>query len=254
MITGDFHTHTVYSHGKGTILENALQAKEKGMKQLAITDHSFCHSYVAMKRDKLDEMKEKIKEAEKETGLKIYLGVEANFTSTKGDVDVTEQDLEKLDILLVGFHRFVKSSFKDKFLFFLPNMILGKKAPKSVKKRNTEILLKALDKYPIDILVHPTYKMPFDMKIVAKKLKETNTLVELNTTKLCLTFEEVKILVDEGVNFIINSDAHKPENVGNVQEAVSFAEKFNIPKKQIVNSNKTPTFKKFRKMVKTEKE
>ncbi|MDD3397229.1 MAG: PHP domain-containing protein [Clostridia bacterium] len=247
MITGDYHTHTIYSHGKGTILENAQEAKKIGLKQLAITDHSFSHSFVAVKRDKLDEMREKINEAEKITGLKIYLGIEANFVSTNGDVDVNEDDLAKLDILLVGFHRFVKSSLKDKFLFFLPNMIFGKKSSKSLKKRNTETLIKALEKYPIDILVHPTYKMHFDIKKVAKKLKETNTLIELNTTKLCLTQKAVKILIDEGVNFIINSDAHIPANVGKVQPAIDFAEKFNIPKERIVNLNKTPIFKKFKK-------
>ena len=37
----DYHTHTVYSHGTGSVLENALIAKEKGLKEIAITDHGF---------------------------------------------------------------------------------------------------------------------------------------------------------------------------------------------------------------------
>lgn len=247
MITGDYHTHSKYSHGKGTILENTLEAKKAGLKQIAITDHGFGHFFFAIKRDKLDEMREKIKEAEAETGLKIFLGVEANFASTKGDIDVNDEDLSKLDILLVGHHRFVKSSFKDKLIFFLPNMILGKRAPKCVIRRNTNTVLKALEKHPIDILTHLTYQMPLDIRQVAKKAKETGTLIELNTTKLCLTPEEVKILIEEGVDFIINSDAHTPANVGKVQPAIEFAKKHNIPKERIANFNKIPIFKKFRK-------
>ena len=41
LLTGDYHTHTVYSHGKGTVLENALRAKEIGLQEIAITDHGF---------------------------------------------------------------------------------------------------------------------------------------------------------------------------------------------------------------------
>lgn len=247
MITGDYHTHTIYSHGKGTILENAFEAKRVGLKELAITDHGFGHLFFAVKRDKLDEMREKINEAEAETGLKILLGLEANFVSTKGDVDINEKDLSKLDILLVGHHRFVKSSFKDKFIHFLPNMIFGKKAPKCVVKRNTETILKAMEKYPIDIITHLTYQMPLDIRKIAKKAKETKTYIELNTTKLCLTKKELDILIEEKVDFIINSDAHTPKKVGKVQPALEFAKRFNIPKARIANLDKIPTFKKFQK-------
>ncbi|MFR6641738.1 MAG: PHP domain-containing protein [Christensenellales bacterium] len=40
---GDYHTHTYYSHGKGTIEDNVRAAAEKGLKQIAITDHGFRH-------------------------------------------------------------------------------------------------------------------------------------------------------------------------------------------------------------------
>ena len=43
LLTGDYHTHTPYSHGKNTVDENAAQAAANGLKEIAITDHGFRH-------------------------------------------------------------------------------------------------------------------------------------------------------------------------------------------------------------------
>ena len=39
----DWHTHTVYSHGKGTIEDNVKVAIEKNLTSIAITDHGPGH-------------------------------------------------------------------------------------------------------------------------------------------------------------------------------------------------------------------
>lgn len=246
-IQGDYHTHTVYSHGKGTILENAKSAKEKGLKEIAITDHGFGHLLFAVKRNKINEIKENIKIAEKETGIKIYFGVEANFTSINGDIDVSEKELEQLDILLVGHHRFVKSKFVDKFKLFLPNMFCRNRASKKIKERNTNTILKAMDKYPIDILTHLNFQMPTNIRQIAKKAKQTSTYIELNEQKMCFSAEEIKILIEEKVMFVINSDAHCPQKVGVVNKSYETIKKFDIPLEQVANLNKLPIFKKIKR-------
>ena len=65
VILGDYHTHTIYSSGKrnskhatGTILENALIAKEKGLTEIAITDHGFSHKLYGLQRKNLQKMRE----------------------------------------------------------------------------------------------------------------------------------------------------------------------------------------------------
>jgi putative hydrolase len=88
VIFGDYHTHTPYSHGKGTILENAMIAKQKGLKEIAITDHGFNHKLYGSNRNDLLTMRDECVEAEKLTGVKVLLGVEANFISNKGEIDL----------------------------------------------------------------------------------------------------------------------------------------------------------------------
>ena len=53
ILTADYHTHTVYSHGKGKIIENALVAKEKGLKQIGISDHGFAHPAFGLTKRKI---------------------------------------------------------------------------------------------------------------------------------------------------------------------------------------------------------
>ena len=100
VIFGDYHTHTIYSggrfnvkHATGTILENAMMAKQKGLKQIAITEHGFSHKLYGVKRKNIDKMRKEIDEAKKTTGIDILLGIEANIISSEGDVDLTDEDI-----------------------------------------------------------------------------------------------------------------------------------------------------------------
>ena len=40
-ILADYHTHTIYSHGKGTIEDNVKVAISKGIETLGISDHEL---------------------------------------------------------------------------------------------------------------------------------------------------------------------------------------------------------------------
>ena len=244
-ILGDYHTHTTFSHGKGTVKDNAVNAKNAGLKEIAIADHGFGHLLYGMKRKDLPALKAETLKAEKETGIKIYLGVEANFTSLQGDIDVTEKDLESIQILLVGHHRFVKSSWKDKFKFFIPNM-LGVKSKNQVL-RNTTALCLAMDKHPIDVLTHLKHDCAIDLEKVAKKAVETNTYIELNASKMLFTKEELLMMAKLGVKFVINTDAHKPEKVGKAENVIKTIKEYGLPMESIANLNGLPKFKRVKR-------
>ena len=177
MHLSDYHTHTQYSHGKDTVLDNALEAKAKGFKEIAITDHGFNHMAYGVLRKCLPELKNDIKEAEEQTGVKVYLGVEANIISFDGDVDIKQEDFDYVEFLVVGFHSLV--SCPSFFSFILSNILANanNKVSEERIRKNTEAYVKAVHKYPIDIISHLNYICKVNCYEVAKACAETNTYI-----------------------------------------------------------------------------
>ena len=251
LLIGDYHTHTNFSrnnHGKNTILENAVLAKSKGLKEIAITDHGYGHIFYGVKRKKVGQALQEIEEAKNITGINILHGVEANFISCDGTLDIKDGDYEKLDILLAGFHELVwTKTIKDFFVLILPNMLLKNFKPSKKRvERNTQTILNALNKYDIDVITHLGHKMPVDIKPIAELAKEKGTYIELNGSKCNFTDSEMKILLESGVKFIVNSDAHKSLDVGKCDRAINYIVKYGI-EDRVVNLNDLPKFKKVRR-------
>ena len=247
ILFGDYHTHTKYSrhnHGKGTVLENASVALDKGLKQIAITDHGFNHIFYGVRRKDIPSVKEDILNAKEVTGIDILLGVEANLISCDGNIDIEEKDFEFLDILLMGQHRMVKTTKVSDFNKIVIANALGSPYKPSTERlnRNTTAFLKALDKYPIDVITHLNYGCPTDTLAVARLAKEKGTLIELNGKRINFTDEELEIMASEGVRFIVNSDAHSPDRVGECNNALNLIFRLGLPISQIVNIDKLPKF------------
>jgi len=251
LLFGDYHTHTTYSrhnHGKGTVLENASVAADKGLKQIAITDHGFNHTFYGIRRRNIPQLQEDILNAKEITGVDILLGVESNIISLDGHVDIKEEDYEFLDILLMGYHRMVNTnSMKDKILLNWANSFDFIFRPSKERiNRNTTAFLKTLDKYPIDVITHLNYGFQTDTIAVAKMAKQKGVYVELNGKRINFTEEEIEIMKSEGVKFIVNSDAHTPERVGEVNNGMNLIYKYDIPLSQVANIDKLPKFHKKR--------
>ncbi|MSS42576.1 PHP domain-containing protein [Anaerosalibacter bizertensis] len=240
-IIGDYHTHTIYSHGKGTIRDNVEEAFKKGLKEIAICDHGPGHFTYGIKREDIKKMRKEIDELNKEfqpKGLKILLGVEANIIRYDGTIDVDDEIIEFLDILLLGYHfGALPGTFKDGYKLYILNF-LSKAIPKvrkNVMEMNTLALIKAMDRYPIDIITHPGSKVYVDIRRLARKAKEKDIALEINSSHSHLTVEEIELALEEDVYFYINSDAHSPENVGNLENGIERALKGKVPVDRIKN-------------------
>lgn len=241
-IYGDYHTHTIYSHGKGTIRDNAEEAYIKGLKEIAICDHGPGHVGYGIKRSNLKVMREEIDELNLEfepKGLKILLGVEANLIGYDGTIDVKKEDLKYLDILLLGYHfgampRNPIDFYKLYIFNGLSKLFSGLKD--KAMKMNTDALIKAMDRYPIDIITHPGSKVYVDIKRLAREAREKGTALEINSSHSHLTVDEIEIALREGVNFYIGSDAHRPEDVGNFEKGIKRAKLVKVPVERIINA------------------
>jgi putative hydrolase len=238
----DYHTHTIYSHGKGTIRENVEEAVRKGLKEIVISDHGPGHFTYGVKIKNLKKMREEIDELKKEyNNIEIKLGVEANLISCDGDIDVKKEDIKLFDKLLVGYHNgAIPGSVPDFYKLFIRNW-LSKIIPPlrdSNRKIITRAMINAINRYNIDIITHPGAKADMDTKDLARAAAKRETLLEINASHEFMTVEYVKIAMKEGVKFVIDSDAHRPQDVGNFEKGIRIAENAGLPVERIANAVK----------------
>ncbi len=235
----DYHTHTIYSHGKGTIEDNVREAVNKGLKGIAITDHGPGHITYGVRRKKFEIMRSEIENLKKKyTDIEIKLGIEANIIHSNGQIDVSKEELQYFDIVLAGYHYGV---FGKQFIrsgaIHLSNFMTTRtgRMIKKLKKTNTEAIVKALYNHNIYILTHPGSKGYVDIREIAKACADNHTLMEINNSHRHLTVEEIKEAAQEDVSFIIDSDAHSPEKVGGYEAGLKRAQDAGLPLERIVN-------------------
>jgi putative hydrolase len=144
-------------------------------------------------------------------------------------------------MLLVGFHKgAMPKSIKDGYNLYFKNY-LAKRFPslrEECRKRNTQAMIKAINKYDIDIITHPGEYIDIDTKELARAAAKRGTALEINSSHGFLSVEYVKIAMEEGVNFVIDSDAHRPEDVGNFEKGIRVAEEAGLPVDRIINAVK----------------
>ncbi len=232
VLINDYHTHSVFSHGVGTVLDNAIVAKEKGLNELGICEHGPRHASGLKNADDFKKLKQACIEAENQTGVKVLCGIESNVLDKNGNCDFKDK-IESLDYVAVGMHCKVKT--KPSFFWYL--FFRRKIFPNTKKqiKKNTQVILNVIEKNKkyVDIFTHPTRQFKTDIVKVAKAMKEADILFELNTRSCNITEDEIKKIAETGVKFIIGSDAHRPSRVGELTEKVEPLLK-HIDKSQIV--------------------
>ncbi len=229
----DLHTHTTYSHGSGSILDNARVAHEKGMHMVGIADHGPGHLFYGIKIKDVPKMRADIEEARKLfPKLEIKLSVEANIASPSGILDLSEDEKKLFDYIIAGYHF---GAFGDHPMKAF-KMCLGSKFQAfSDKAYNTDVIVKALYENDIKLLTHPGDKIVVEMKEIARACAATGTLLEINDHHNGLSAENIEIAAKYNVYFVISSDAHAPQNVGNFDEALKRAEMVGLPLERIIN-------------------
>ena len=250
VLTADYHTHTPFSHGKNTVLENAVMAKEMGLKEIAITDHGYTHIVFGLRRRKIKKYRAQCEEATEKTGVKVLVGIEANILGEEGYSDLTESDFEDFDVYLCGAHICVwyKPFVPQLFSFFARNYATEKLHLKHSDKLidfNTRAYCNTIKRNPIDVLTHVNYLCKCNSLEVAKVASDYGTYLELNSKKTHFTDEELMdMALKTYVRFVINSDAHSADRVGEIARVKQQLERINFPLDRIDNiDGRLPNFR-----------
>lgn len=229
----DLHTHTIYSHGTGSIEDNVKAAIAKGMSHIAISDHGPGHRFYGIKREDVPKMREEIEALNRKyPQIQIRLSVEANIVKNGNHLDVTPEEYDQYDFVIAGYHYGIPGCYS------ISNWIWGhglKLGEKRLKTKNTDMVIKALYENDISILTHPGDKGPFDILPIAEACADTDTLMEINTRHPHLTVGEIKIAARTDAQFIISSDAHSPERVGDFESGLVRAKEAGLDLSRIVN-------------------
>lgn len=241
---GDYHTHSEYSHGRGDLRKNIASAISKGLKEYAVTDHGpLAWNFVRLgvkDAGELLEIKKKLYSLQLEyPEINLYAGVEANIINRDGDIDVPENILAELDIIALGFHLLIfPVDFRSAKDIIINNRIIYKcfsGRRNDIRRHNTEVLMNAVRKYDIDFITHPGYGVDIDTYELAAVCAEEDTCLEINARHGELTEGFVRAASETGVRFIINSDAHSPEQVGELGKGLKIVEKLGLSRERILN-------------------
>jgi DNA polymerase (family 10) len=230
-IKGDVHLHSNYpiepSHDLGADSFETIIKKGKslGYDYVGLSDHSpgfSTHSekqiidIVKRRSEKID----KIKYSNK--NMKVLNLLEIDIL-TDGRLSVPENGLKLLDGAIAGIH---SSHSQD-------------------KKQITKRLLNAIQSPYVQVISHPTGRLLLqresyeaDWEKVFEACVEYKTLLEINSwpSRLDLPDTLVKSAIKFGVKFVINTDAHKVDQMDNMRFGVSVARRGWAAKKDIANT------------------
>ncbi len=225
-LIADYHTHTVHSHGTGSVDDNALSALHLGLETVGIADHSIAHFSYGVKKRKVNNYLADIEKAKRqyEGRIEVKAGIELNLTGLDGSVDMPKG---RFDFLILGYHKTaICRDLRTAWTFFR-----GKHHVEAV----TQGYMRAIQRHKITMVAHPGYGVPVDYYKLAQACADYGTLFEINNKHSELKVEDLQLAAQTQARFILSSDAHNPADVGLVSNAVKMAVSAGIAPCRIVN-------------------
>ncbi len=233
-LRGDLHMHTTATDGSASILEMAEAAKSRGLKYIAITDHS---KRVSMANG-LDSKrlrahwKEIDKVRGKVSGIEILKGIECDILED-ATLDLPDDVLSEADWVIAVLH-------------------YGLKQPRDqINKR----LMCAVTNPHVSIIGHPSGRLigkrpaaDASWEEIFKAASDHGVMMEINAHPSRLDLNEIHAAAarDHGIPIVISTDSHSVNGFDVMQYGVFQARRAGLEKKHIAN---TKTFKQFVKLL-----
>ncbi|MDB4614118.1 DNA polymerase/3'-5' exonuclease PolX [bacterium] len=233
-IRGDLHMHTTATDGTATIVEMAEAAKARGLKYIAITDHS---KRVAMANGLDSERlrahwKDIDKARGKVSGIEILSGIECDILED-ATMDLPDDVLAEADWVIAVLH-------------------YGLTQPREkIQKR----LLNAIRNPNVCIIGHPSgrkigMRQGADIHFpeILDAAADHGVMMEINAHPARLDLDEFQAAAakDRGIPIVISSDAHSQVGLDVMEWGVYQARRAGLTKADVAN---TRTPKQFLKMI-----
>jgi DNA polymerase (family X) len=223
-LKGDLQMHSTWSDGSAELERMATVAMESGYEYIAFTDHSvsvgiangLSEERFRRQWKAIDDLNEKLKP------FRILKAVEAEVRSD-GSLDFERSFFDQFDIVGASIHQ----------------------AYRQPPEKLTERAVKALEHPSVDILFHPTNRIigrregnPLDLPRVIKTAKDNGKMLEIDGAPNRLDLDEVwgRRAMQEGVKLVVDSDAHSPGELKNVQFGIAVARRAWLERKDVANT------------------
>jgi DNA polymerase (family 10) len=231
-LVGDLHAHTTATDGRHSLREMAEAARRRGLRYLAITDHSrrltmargLDATRLSAQMDEIDRLNADL------TSIRLLKGIEVDILED-GSLDLPDEVLGRLDLVVGAVHSRFNLS----------------------KQQQTDRILKAMDHPHFSILAHPSGRLigrrePYDVDMVRiiRKARERGCFLEVNAhpERLDLTDIHCQIAREAGVLLAVNSDAHSTADLENGRYGIGQARRGWLQKADVLNTRTVAEVKK----------
>lgn len=224
-LQSELHVHSTWSDGTATIAEMAAAALERGLKVLAISDHSGSLGVAGgLSVEQLHERRAEIASVQAGLGdsLRLLQGTEVEIRAD-GSLDYPDDVLQGLDVVVASLH----SSLRQP------------------REQITERLLRAMRNPHVDVIGHPSGRLlpnregaDLDWEQVLKTARETGVALEINANPARLDLDEVysRRAAEMGIPLSLNTDAHAPDQFDLIEYGIGAARRAWLEPDAILNA------------------
>jgi len=233
-IRGDLHMHSTWTDGLASIEEMTAAAKQRGLKYIAITDHSKRVAMVGgLDADRLRQQWAEIDKLNQHLrGITVLKGIEVDILE-RGGLDLSDDVLAEADWVVASVHYGQRQS----------------------REQITRRVVEALENPHVAAIAHPTGRMllrrkPYkiDMEAVMQAARDNGKFLELNAHPVRLDLDDVACAAAKkhGVPIVISTDSHRTDGLDAMRLGVQQARRGGLTKDDVVN---TRTWTQVKKML-----
>lgn len=231
-LRGDLHAHTTATDGHAGLEEMAAVARERGLKYLAITEHSRRLTMArGLDPKRLREQGRAIDRLNgRLRGITLLKGIEVDILED-GSLDLPDEVLGELDLVVAAIHGKFDLS----------------------RERQTRRILKALANPNVHILAHPGGRLigerePYDVDMprIIRAAKRHGCFLELNAhpERLDLLDTQCRLAKEEGVKVAISSDAHSVQDFAHLRDGIGQARRGWLEPDDVLNARSLTALRK----------